>query len=157
MRSPAVLAALLLLPACGGVGGDLSGGDFQPVTGYFGGPFIVFSAEQIDCMDLWWVAKNYDEDQVPWDQGFDILQITFNDADVVEGSFDVSGVSPVSAARIIGGVDTYEIDDVSSGLLVIDKVKEDSKVSGEAELQLGSGIISGSFSVGHCVNLSSAY
>ncbi len=157
MRALFLLPALLLLPACGGIGGDLAGGDFSPVQGFFGGPFIVFSNQAIDCMDLWWVNKNYDEDEVPWDQSFDILQITFNNADVVEGTFDVSGVSPVSAARLIGEGDTFDIDDVSSGLLIIDKVKENSKVSGEAELQLGSGIISGSFSVGHCVNLSSAY
>lgn len=155
------IAAIALLTGCGGVGGSLSGTidgtDFAPVDGYWGGPFVVFSNQAIDCIDLWWVAKDYDEDEQPWDQGFDILQITFNESAVVEGTFDVSGVSPVSAARLTGGDDDFVINDASSGLLTIDSVKAGGKVKGDLDISLAGGTLSGSFAVGDCVNLTSAY
>lgn len=151
------LLALSLLAGCGGVGGDLSGSSFDPVVGYWGGPFVVFSPENIECIDLWWVAKDYDDDEVPWDQPFDVLQVTFNESDVVEGTFDVSGVSPVSAARLTGTGDAWEMDEATSGLLTIDSVKDGGKVKGEMEISLASGAVSGSFAVKHCVNLTSAY
>ena len=151
------LFSLPLLAGCAGVGGDLSGSGFDPVDGYWGGPFVVFSTRAIDCMDLWWVAKDYEDDELPWDEDFDLLQVTFNESDVVEGSFDVSGVSPVSAARISGSNGAFSIDEATSGLLTIDSVKDGGKVKGDMDISLGGGTISGTFAVKDCVNLSSAY
>jgi hypothetical protein len=151
------LLALALLSGCGGVGGDLSGASFDPVVGYWGGPFVVFSTDSLDCIDLWWVAKDYDEDEVPWDLPFDVLQVTFNESDVVEGTFDVSGVSPVSASRLTGTGEDWDIEDATSGVLTIDKVQDGGKVKGEMEITLASGAVGGSFAVKDCVNLTSAY
>lgn len=155
MRALSLLAApLALLSACGGVGGSLSGADFDPAVGYFGGPFLVFSAGPIDCQDLWWIERNLDEDDRFYDEDFDLILVSFNDSNVVEGSYDVSGASPVSASRLVGTADGFSIDDATSGLLVVDKVTDD-KVKGETELQFGAGLVSGSFKVGRCVNLAS--
>lgn len=151
------LLVAALLTGCGGVGGNLSGTidstEFSPVAGFWGGPFVVFSNQDIDCMDLWWVARKYDQDTVPWDQAFDLLQVSFNESDVVEGTFDVSGVSPVSAARLVGDGDSFDINEASSGLLTIDSMKVGGKVKGNLELSLAGGSIAGTFAVPHCVNL----
>jgi len=160
---PSILLALapVVLGGCGGVGGTLSGTidgvDYKPVQGYWGGPFIVFSADPIDCIDLSWVSKQYANDEVPGNTDYDVIQVTFNDADVVEGTFDISGVSPVSAAHLVKSGDSFDMVEATSGLLTIDSVKSGGKVKGNLDMSLPGGSLSGSFKVADCINLTSAY
>lgn len=153
--------AAMGLSACGGsyhgnLSGNFDGVEFDPSVGYFGGPFIVFSNDELDCLDVYWVSKNYDEEN-PWDRDFSLLQITFEDSDVVEGTFEVSGVAPVGAAYLTGEGDALTVAEASSGQVIIDKISGRDKLSGSLNLSTVSGSASGDFTVESCANLSSAY
>ncbi len=160
--SPALVAAstLTLLAGCGSFSGDLGGTldgvEFDPKVGYWGGPFLVFSADDIDCIDLWWVSKNYDEEN-PWDRSFSLLQVTFEESDVVAGTFEMSGDAPVSAGLLVAEGDDLFVDEARSGQVIIDDISGSRKVSGSLNLEMVAGQVSGDFKVEQCSNLSSAY
>lgn len=161
MRNPGLL--VLLIPfatACNGVSGDLSGNlngaEWKPRVGYWGGPFLVFSEDDIECIDLWWVSKDYD-DTNPWDRSFEILQVTFEDSDVVKGTFEMSGTAPVWAGLITGDDEALTVDEARSGQVIIDGFTSGQKVKGSLTLEMVAGSVTGDFKVQDCANLSSAY
>lgn len=164
-RQPLFLGLLsgalgLGLGACGPYSGNLSGtlGDteFDPAVGYWGGPFITFSNMDLDCQDLWWVSKDYDEEN-EFGSTFTLLQLTFQDSDVVPGDFQVSGASPVDAYYLTGTADGLEVEEALSGTVGIDDFTGSAPVKGDLTLEMVSGSVSGDFKVEHCANLSSAY
>lgn len=160
-RAVVLLASLALgAGGCGSYSGNLEGtlggSAFKPVVGYWGGPFVTFSDDDLDCLDLWWVAKDYDEEN-PFGQSFSLLQVTFQDSEVVAGSFEVSGASPVDAAWLIGDAEGLIIDEALSGTITIEDFDGAGKIKGNLSLELVSGSVSGDFKVDHCANLSSAY
>lgn len=166
MTFPRLATCLLLgstalgLGACGSYSGNLDGTlggtEFKPKVGFWGGPFIVFSNQDIDCLDLWFVAKDYD-DENPSDMSFTLLQVTFQDSAVVPGEFEVSGASPVDAYYLTGSADGLQVDEALSGNISVDDFSGSAPVSGTLALELVSGSVSGDFKVQHCANLSSAY
>lgn len=150
------LAASGCGPYSGNIEGTLGGAEFDPAVGYWGGPFIAFSNQDLDCQDLWFVAKDYD-DTNPSDQGFSLLQITFDDSDVVGGDFTVAGESPVDAYYLVGDDDVLTIDEALSGTISIDDFTGSAPVKGTLSLEMVGGSVAGDFKVEHCANLSSAY
>ncbi len=161
MRSAFLFLSLgALAPACGGVsgniGGTLNGAEWKPRVGYWGGPFLVFSEDDIDCIDLWWVSKDYD-DTNPWDRSFDVLQVTFEDSEVVKGSFEMSGTAPVWAGLISGDGEDLAVDEARSGQVIIDGFTSGQKVKGSLSLEMVAGSVTGDFKIQDCANLSSSY
>ncbi|MCB9779130.1 MAG: hypothetical protein H6742_11250 [Alphaproteobacteria bacterium] len=160
LLSSALLGAGLV--GCGPYQGDLEGtwdgAAFEPTIGFWGGPFLVFSESDIECMDLFWVAKNYNDDEAPWDSDVRLVQIAFQEADVVEGGpYEVSGVSPVQGAMLTIDQGDLFLDDARAGTLTIDKIDGKDRVHGEMDLSFAGGSLAGSFRVEQCVNLDSAY
>lgn len=155
-----VLAALLT--GCAGEGtaeisGSVDGLSINASTLYWGGPFITFVSRDLDCDELSWITKTYDEgEEAPTDYDFTALQITYSESDVVTGTYDLSGQAPVKAEvlNVTGGALT--VFKASEGTLVIDGVVSEEDASGELNFTFDDyGSLSGTFSVPWCTNLKS--
>ena len=156
-----VLAAGLLT-GCGGgntaeITGSVDGLSIKPNTMYWGGPFVFFISRELDCDELAWVTKVYDEgDEPPTDYDFTALQITYNESDVVTGTYDLSGQAPVKAEvlDVTGGALT--VDKATEGTLIIDEVTNEKDAIGEFNFTFDEdGSLSGTFNVTWCTNLKS--
>jgi len=156
--SPLLLLSLL---ACGGVpptdiagtvGGHTIG---ETATAYFGGPFMYFSDTAMDCMDVAFVTRYYDPDEIPTDLDHLGLQITFFDDDVLEGRFDLGGEAAVGASLLAIEGDDFEIYNARTGTLTVDELVERSEASGTLELDFGEdGSLTSDWAVEWCVNVS---
>ena len=151
-----------LLTGCAGEGtaevsGSVEGISITPTTLYWGGPFVVMVSRELSCEDLSWVTKVYDEgDEPPTDYDFTALQITFNESDVVTGTYDLSGQAPVKAEVIdvTGGAMT--VNKATEGTIVIDEVVNEADAIGEFNFTFDEdGSLSGSFALPWCTNLKS--
>ena len=156
-----VLAAALLT-GCGSDGtaeitGSVDGLSITPTTMYWGGPFVIFIGRELSCEEFAWVTKVYDEgDEPPTEFDFTALQITYNESDVVTGTYDLSGQAPVKAEviNVTGGAMT--VFKASEGTLGVDEVVSEGDSVGDFAFTFDDyGTLSGSFSVPWCTNLKS--
>jgi hypothetical protein len=159
-RVPVLL--LSLLTACGGVpatefSGSVAGLDLGTAgTAYFGGPFLIFTDVELECMEAAWVTRYYDpQDPPPTDIDLVGLQITFNDDDVFTGRFDLGGVASLNARFIQIEGDTFEIWNAREGTLTVDELEEEEYASGTIDLDFGDdGALTADWATQWCVNVS---
>ena len=151
-----------LMTGCAGEGtaeitGNVDGLSITPTTVYWGGPFVIFIGRALDCDEFAWVTKVYDEgEEPPTDFDFTALQISYNESDVVTGTYDLSGQAPVKAEviNVTGGAMT--VFKASEGTLIVDEVVGEGEASGEFNFTFDEdGALSGSFAVPWCTNLKS--
>ena len=127
---------------------------FNPQTAYYGSSFILFVSKPIDCIDMFWVQKtNIDGEEPPYDQSLEALQVTFNDSEVVEGSFSVGGEAPIKAEFLTIQDNTFAVDKATEGTLELDEIVEETAVNGAFNFAFSEGQLSGTFDVDWCLNI----
>ncbi len=155
-----LLLLLFPLAACGGAeatvegtAGDIAWGSSTSV--YFGARYVLISATEIDCRDVSWVSSNYDESVKPTDLNVSTLQFTFASGDSVEeGKFPVAQGGQAQATIVNVSGDVFHEYNATAGTLVVDSVEADETATGSFEdLAFQDGMLSGSFTAEHCVNL----
>lgn len=149
----------LSMLACKGTSSfDISGTDgyssFNPSTAYFGASYIVFISKPLECIDMYWVQKtNIDGEEPPYEDSINALQITYNDSEVVEGSFSVGGEAPIKAEFLTIQDNTFSVDKATEGTLELDNIEETSMIDGAFNFAFSEGQLSGTFDVEWCVNI----
>jgi len=157
-----MLPLLAALVGCGGAtasvegtAGDVSWGSTDFV--YFGARYIVISAAEIDCRDIDWVNRNYDEGVAPTDLDVTTLQFTFTSGDsVAQGRFPVAEGGQVTSTIVNVSGDVFHEYNASAGTLQVDAAEEDGTATGSFDsVTFEDGSITGTFTAEWCVNLKS--
>jgi len=155
---------LPLLIGCGteysvDIAGEINGQPFSPTTSVWGGPFIVFAEQDLDCMDLFWIQKGLTTgEEAPVDYDVRLLQVTYNASDVVAGNYDLTGQAPVKAEVIEISGDMMTITKASEGSLNVGAAADTGTASGDFSFFFNdSGGIGGNFVIPWCANLKSRY
>ncbi len=162
MRAFAFLAALAGLTACGGgseasVSGTAGGVTLGDATSvYFGGPYVVIAAGEVDCIDLAWVRKNYEEGITPTASDVEALQFAFSTTDVEVGRVTVGITASASSTmvKVADGAATFTR--AEGGVLDIASVDptDDGIAEGSFEgLAFADGTLDGTFTATWCRNL----
>ncbi len=153
------LCPMALLAACGGGVGDttatgsVNGVELQVAVAYWGGPFVLLTDRDYDCLEMGWVNRYYEEEEPPVEQDTVALQFTFNASDVVEGIYDVAGEAALTV-RFLNVVDgAFTIEKGRSGQLLIDEMTNGDVVNGSYNITFDSGSIAGDLSLPFCTNL----
>lgn len=152
----------ILLAGCGTnmeatITGQVDGLSINTVTAYWGGPFIVFTNREMSCEDFAWVQKTtLDGDEPLTDYDVTALQITFNDTEVVTGTYDLSGQAPVKAEVIDITNSAMAVYKASAGNLLIEDLEEEGDAVGSFSFTYEEGgVLTGDFVLPWCNNLKS--
>jgi len=169
-RTLTALGLLLSLTAgCNGdsfearIAGSVDGLNMTITTAYWGGPFIVFTDDSLDCKGLAFISKNTkDGDEPLLEYDARILLLTYNDSDVVEGSYDFGGEAPVTAELIDISGGSMSVYRASEGTMVLDALEDEGLASGEFAISFEEnnedlGALTGDFTLPWCINLKSSY
>ena len=145
-----------------------SGGTFAEVKGsveglkinanayFFGGPSIVFTDHESECLDMSWVKRGSSFEsgaEAPTDYNQNALLFTYADDSVVAENISVAGESLVTAHVISvqgGSLAVYEAVD---GYIDVTEISKKDHAIGEFDLTFENGSLSGSFEVESCNNL----
>ncbi|MFT5587147.1 MAG: hypothetical protein ACI9VR_004755 [Cognaticolwellia sp.] len=153
---------LLGLLACGAdptiINGNVAGETMgEPLTAMWGGPFIVFVKDQLDCRDLDFTRRTYDQGNAPVDFNMVALQFSFDAPDVSEGVFSTEGTDAVVDAKtlIVSGGAFNEVRD-RTGTINVSSVVDRDPLEGSFDVTFSDD--EGSFSTGYfyaeyCINL----
>lgn len=164
MRAPLSLSVLMLagtLTACGSstyadVAGTFDGAAFTPQAYYWGGPFVVFTSEVQDCIDMSWVRKGFvDGDTVELSRDLRALQFTYNEGDVVEGTYSVEGNAPVAARFLSITAGAVDASVGRTGSLLVSDITGQDHLVGSFQIGFDEGNLTGDFEVENCNNLKS--
>lgn len=156
------LSAALALAGCSSGGWAMVSGQIgeytfdEAVTVYHGGPFIMLMDREVDCLDMSWVAKTYNESQAPTDINFLAMQFAFDDDEPSVGVFSVEGEAPIYASglRLQGGV--FELYRGRTGQLVVDDAghRRDDPIVGSFQITFADqSAINGEFETEWCRNM----
>ncbi len=158
-----VFASLIsLLAGCGAppaaVSGTAGGITFEASTSaFFGGPYVVIANGEVDCVDLAWIRRSYEDGVAPTDSSVQLLQFAFNgdsSPTVAEGRVAVGVAANVSATLVKVAGDTPTFSRAEGGFLDIDTVEAESEAVGSFEgLAFEDGTLSGTFTATWCRNL----
>lgn len=147
---------LISLLACSSeymeITGTISDSKFTPITAYFGGNYITFFNVDIDCKELHWVTNIYRSGDSPYDKDLEALQITFNDSDIIPGTYSTGGEAPIRAAYLNIAGDAFEVLNATDGQIISSVVEEDF-TEGSFNFSFGDKIISGDYYIPFCTNL----
>ena len=103
---------------------------------------------------MYWVKRTWiDGDQAPVSSDMVALQFTYNEGDVVAGTYSVEGAAPVTADLLVVEAGALQVFDASTGSILVDEVENGGIASGTFDLGFDEGSISGSFEVEYCNNL----
>lgn len=145
------------------IAGAVDGLSVNPVTAYWGGPFIVFTGDELDCDEFSFITKfNEDGDEPLVDFDIRVLQITYNDSNVVAGSYDFSGESPVTAEVIDISGGAMSVYRATEGSLVVEGAEPEGQISGDFGVAFeengeDQGALTGDFTLPWCTNLKSRF
>lgn len=158
----ATMMGALLLAGCGGggsfadVGGSIRETNFDNVeVVYHGGPFLLFFDTAVDCIDLPWVAKTYDEGPaVAENLDFVAIQFAADDDSFPTGTTSVAGDSLVAAFGLINNGETLEVERGREGTITLDVVEPD-RLEGTFEVAWADSttVRSTAFRSEYCVNI----
>jgi hypothetical protein len=167
MSAPSLRAALpICLPlaiACGpdpyaDISGSVGGEELKAQSFFWGEPYIVLSSEPFECMDMAWVKRgaNFETGGAPpTDSDMTALLFTYEDTDVVAGSFSVEGDAPIDARLLVVSNGALTVYKARTGALDVDSVEAEEHAVGSFELGFDEGSLSGEFEVEWCNNLKS--
>ena len=138
------------------IAGDVAGEQFNEIgTAYFGGPFLFFADEAIDCLDVYWVTRNYTSGMPVHDgfeQDFLAMQFAFSGDGLLEGQFNVAGEAQVASKLLVQRNGILEEYRGRGGNLFIDTL-DDELVTGTIDITFDDGGMNGTFYAEYCVNL----
>lgn len=153
---------LLGLMACGAdptiIDGSVAGESMgEPLTAMWGGPFIVFVKDELDCLDLDFTRRTYDQGTAPVDFNMVALQFSFDAPDVSEGVFSTEGTDAVVDAKtlIVSGGAFNEVRD-RTGTINVGNVADREPLEGSFDITFSDE--EGSFATDYfyaeyCINL----
>ncbi len=150
---------LALLVGCGDPAATLSGSAggltfSETDSAYFGGPFLVFSNEPLDCLELAWVQRSYQDGVAPTDSDVKILQFTFAGDAIATGrvSIGTGAAATATVVNVTDGAPTYTR--AESGFLDIDSLEEQETLVGSFDaVTFTDGTLTGDFTATWCRNL----
>ena len=148
------------LGGCGGGEATVSGtvlgiafGDTKYV--YTGGPFITISNIEIDCEQMAFVQRSYEEGQQETTDEMQLLQFAYAADLVTEGNNAIDISASVSAIVVKSNESNFEFTRAESGSINVESFTQNEEASGTFDsvtFQDG-GSLSGSFSAEWCRNL----
>jgi len=133
--------------------GSVAGTSFTPVTGYFGGEYIIFFNEPIECKEMHWITKIYRNGDAPYDTSLKAVQISYNESNVVNGTYPVGGDASLTTQFLNIEGDSFSVVKATEGTVIISDTIEQSFVEGNFNVGFGADPLEGSFSVPWCTNL----
>lgn len=150
---------LALGVGCGGGAGDttvtgsVGGQELQLAAAYWGGPFVVLTDQDYDCLEMGWVGRYYEEEEPPVEDDMLALQFMFNASDVVEGIYDVAGEAALTVRFLSVQEGIFTIEKGRSGQLIVDEITNGDVVNGTFDIAFDAGSLSGDLSLDYCTNL----
>ncbi len=152
------LLALTLLTGCEletTIDGDVAGFDIGSVgTMFWGGKYLFFADEELDCVDLAWVHHTYSSGVDPVGEDVTGLQFTFlDDPEAYTGFFSIGADAPISAKLLAVEGGAFTEFRGRSGTLTIDELEASDLASGTFEVDFDDGTLSGTWEADYCVNL----
>jgi hypothetical protein len=158
------LAATLSL-GCGAspfaeVSGEVGDYSLVPQTMFWGGPFVVFVDQPLDCMDMAWVKRgtNFrDGDEAPLDENIVALLFTYESEEVVVQNTSLDGDAPVDARVLVTRDGALAVYKATSGELDVSEFTSKDHAMGSFDLGFDDGNLSGDFQVEWCRNLKTRY
>lgn len=159
MRPLAIPTALLLLATgCGGpyalVEGNVAGKKFTDInTVMFGGPFIIVSDVELDCMDAAFVTRHYSQGEAVTDFDFTLLQFAFSDPEVYAGVFNLAGEASVTSKFLVQKDGAFAEYRGREGVLEVDEYQEDQYALGIFDVSFDDGQLNGEYEAEWCRNL----
>lgn len=139
------------------VDGKMAGKSLDnPLTAFWGGPFLIFSTKDLDCMDVSFVRRIYTPGESPTDFDFVGLQFTWQEDAVTDGVYSVEGEAAVYAKGLVVEGGAFTDYRGRTGNIVVEKFEVgDDFIEGSFDVQFGDdgGLSSSWFEAQHCVNL----
>ena len=140
------------------VSGTVNGEGLDAQSFFWGGPFLVITDSEIDCMDMAWVNEEYEDtasdNGVASEDKFTALQFTYESKEVQKGKVSIS--MQASAARAWFLLIEDEVADATQatgGFIEVDFDKKD-RAKGKFDLDFGDeGSLKGDFRIEECSNL----
>ena len=157
-----ILSCLLAVFAgCEGAGAELEGtaGGIQWGSSdwvYVGARYVIISQIEVECRDIDWIERNYDEGVAPTDNDASLLQLAFSSSEEVQaGRFPVAQGGQVEGTIVNVTGDVFNETAATGGTLDVDSVEQDGVATGTFEALTfdDGGTLSGSFTAEWCVNL----
>ena len=159
MKTLAIPTALVLLATgCAGpyaiVDGDVAGKGLADInTVMFGGPFIVISDAELDCLDVAFVTRHYSQGEAVTDFDFRLLQFAFSDPEVYAGVFNLAGEASVTAKYLVQSDGAFAEYRGREGILEVDSYTEDKGAVGIFNVNFDEGALEGEYEAEWCRNL----
>lgn len=153
------LGLVLLAMGCDGGKGSTTaegtvGGQALTVAGaWWGGPFIVVMDQDLDCLEMAWVNRYYDDDDPPVDFDINAVQFNYEADEVVDGIYDVSGEAAVTASFVSMVEGVFATEKARSGQLIVDEITNNEVILGTFDLTFDSGTLKGELGVDWCSNV----
>lgn len=160
MRSLGICLGLMFLSGCEkgasaevtGTAGGVTFGETKYV--YFGGPFFVISATDVECVDLSWVRPAYQEGSSPTDQDIKLLQFAYASGAVSTGEKSVGPGASVTAKVVTVAGGALSQSSASSGSISVSEVVDEETATGEfSGIAFDDGTLDGSFEAEWCITL----
>jgi hypothetical protein len=123
---------------------------------FFGGPFLVFTDHESECMDMAWVRRGSSfasGAEPPTDYNQNALLFTYSEDKVVAENISVAGESLVTAHLVSVQGGTMAVYDAVEGFIDVTEFSKNDHAIGEFDLTFENGSLSGSFEVESCNNL----
>jgi hypothetical protein len=151
-------ALLLLVTGCGGpyalVEGKVAGKGLTEVnTVMFGGPFIIVSDVELECMDAAFVTRHYSQGEAVTDFDFEMLQFSFSDPEVTTGVYNLAGEASVTSKFLVQSDGAFAEYRGREGNLEVDQLEEDSFAVGIFNVSFDDGTLEGEYEAEWCRNL----
>ncbi len=120
------LSGLLFAVGCDSGGFATTSGNIgehafnEVLTVFHGGPFLVFWDQEVDCLDMAWVEKAYNDAQSP--TGLSLVGLPFGwEDEPQQGTFSVAGDAAVNAYGMVNRDTVFELYRGQDGTVTIDE------------------------------------
>ncbi|MFH1469344.1 MAG: hypothetical protein ABIO70_33475 [Pseudomonadota bacterium] len=159
MRHFAIPTLLSLLSiGCAGstatVDGTVAGQSFGDInTVMYGGPFVIIADVDLECIDVAWITRHYEQGEAVTDFDFQLLQFAFSDPNVTEGVFNLAGEASVTGKFIYQKSGALAEFRGREGTLQVEALEQDKAAIGLFDLGFDEGSFTGDFDAEWCRNL----
>ena len=125
-------------------------------TAYWGGPYLVITDAEFECIDMAWAREEYVDDEtnsVTTDSDFKAVQFTYESSEVEESKLSIRTREAPALAWFLD-VNNGEAISTQATSGTIDLTMEDDWAEGTFELTFGdAGSLEGEFVAQNCINL----